>query len=103
MQSHTAPTTAVFPETKDTGAGSEAVALQSVQDIIGLWPRRQDLADELGVTLVRVHGWATTGSIPARYHRGLVLAARKRGWDVVTADLVDALHCPSMTAPEAAE
>ena len=79
--------------------------VSSVTSLINLWPRRADLAEdvaaELGseVTTGRVHRWAGTGVIPARYHAAVVRAGRARGFNI-DADLIVRLHDPGAPAAE---
>lgn len=71
----------------------------SIKDLIDLWPSRRELASDITalgseVDVERVHGWAKTNSIPAKYHRRLIQSAVARGI-AVSADLLADLHdCP---------
>lgn len=71
--------------------------ISTVKQLIDRFPTRQALAaavSRLGgvpVSADRVHGWARFGSIPARFHRAVVLAAAEFGIGA-TADMLDALH-----------
>lgn len=65
--------------------------ISTIKDLIDLWPTRKDLAGDLGTSLDRVHKWAASGCIPARYHAGVLRAATHRGF-VVTADDLVRLH-----------
>lgn len=58
------------------------------RDLIGLWPRRSDFAEDIGESLGRVHKWAQLGSIPAKYFAGIISAADRRGFGVTADDLV---------------
>lgn len=62
--------------------------ISTIRDVLDLWPCRKDLADDLGTTLDRVHKWAKSESIPARYHAGMLRAAERRGFDLCADDLV---------------
>ena len=73
-----------------------AMRYTSVKQIIDLWPSRAALAgairsSEGAVPLDRVHKWAQTGSIPARYWAALISSARAQGF-VLTADDLVAVH-----------
>jgi hypothetical protein len=80
--------------------GSVAPIL-TVRDVIGLWPSRKAMADDLeavgggaatdAVTAERVHKWATRGVIPAGYHGRVLRAAARRGVALTADDLV-AIH-----------
>lgn len=73
--------------------------MQTVYDIISLWPRRADLASDVGVSVDAVHKWAQAGSIPARYQLGVLSSARQRGFDLTADDMV-AAHAVNMQLPE---
>lgn len=70
----------------------------NISAVIDLWPTRKDLASDLDVSVDRVHKWAQTNAVPARFHFGLLNAAVQRGYPV-TADLLVRLHAGQ---PEAA-
>lgn len=82
---------------------------RSVRDVIGLWPSRKAMADEVeaagaggpdeAVTVERVHKWAKRGVIPATYHGRVLRAASRRGINLTADDLV-ALHDPTTTPDE---
>lgn len=63
----------------------------SITALIDLWPARRDLAADVGVMTDRVHKWAKSNAIPARFHLRVVKAAESRGFPV-TADLMLRLH-----------
>lgn len=70
----------------------------TIRSLIELWPSRREMAADVSVpfdevTAERVHGWVKSGSIPARYHRRIVLAAQKRGLAVDADLLADLHHC----------
>lgn len=52
---------------------------QRMENILNIWPKLTDLAEDLGLPYTTVHSWASRGSIPARYDLQLVAAAEKRG------------------------
>ena len=53
--------------------------MNSVTDILAIWPSRQALADEIGAPVQNVHKWAQHQSIPAKYDVAIVEAAKARG------------------------
>jgi len=72
--------------------------IETIPDVINLWPRRADLAADLSgicadrsVSVAQVHKWAASESIPARFHFSLIQAAAQRGYPV-TADLLAQAH-----------
>lgn len=69
----------------------EKIAIQDVRGLIDLWPTRRELADEVFTTVDRVHKWAQSGAIPARFHARFLRAADLRGFDV-TAEVLVRLH-----------
>lgn len=62
--------------------------IASIRQLIDLWPTRKTLADDLGTSKERVDKWAQTGSIPARFHAGILRAAGQREFAVTADDLV---------------
>jgi hypothetical protein len=75
--------------------------ISTVFDLIAHWPRRQDLADDIGISLDRVHKWAKAGSIPAWYHAAIIRAARAREIGLTAEDMV-AMHDRPIASGEAA-
>lgn len=76
--------------------------VETIKDLINLWPTRADLALDLTAVLGehrvsadQVHKWARSNSIPARFHFAVVRAGTKRGFDV-TADAIARLHSPNI-------
>ncbi|PIE10030.1 MAG: hypothetical protein CSA72_10475 [Rhodobacterales bacterium] len=76
------------------------IDVSSIKGLIGLWPKRAAMAEAvseaqplLPVTVHQVNKWAEVGSIPAKYHHGIVRAAQAAGHQV-TADLIVRLHAP---------
>lgn len=65
----------------------------SILELLDLWPTRRELATEIAASTDRVHKWAQTGSIPAKYHLAIIMAAERRGFSV-TGDLLARLHAP---------
>jgi hypothetical protein len=64
----------------------------TIKELIDLWATRKDLADDISflgdaVTVERVHKWAQSGAIPARYHLAVISAAERRGFPVCALDL----------------
>lgn len=79
----------------------------SVRELIDLWPNRKDLAADCSaghepVTVDRVHKWALSGAIPAKYHLLVVRAATRRGFDVTAHDLAVLHHAGSGHREDAA-
>jgi hypothetical protein len=72
-----------------TDAGMETIA--TVKQLIDLFAARRVRAEDIGVDVERVNGWAKTGSIPAKYHWQVCRAARHRGIPI-TAEHLDMLH-----------
>lgn len=60
----------------------------SFSEIIGLWPTQVSLAEEIEASPDRVRKWATRNSIPGEWFAAMVVAANRRGWTWVTADLL---------------
>lgn len=75
----------------------------TVKSFIDAFPGRQALADDLSVlcgtpiTVDRIHKWALSGSIPAKYHLVVVRAAASRGVPV-TAEQLDEMHALDVCA-----
>lgn len=73
--------------------------IATVSDLIGLWPRRADLAADMNsvldggvaISVDQVHKWARNGSIPARFHLAFLSSATRRGFEV-NADLIVQIH-----------
>jgi hypothetical protein len=60
--------------------------------IIGLWPSRSCLAKDLGVSVYRVHKWATDlHAIPSVFFLPMLSAARSRKLCLTAEDLVAAI------------
>ena len=77
--------------------------ISSVRDLVNLWPTRSELAQDLmstcsslKVTTAQVHKWAEKGSIPPKYQHSILVAGRRRGFDI-TAELIVSLHAPERT------
>ena len=70
----------------------------TIKSLIDLWPNRKDLADEISVSVDRVHKWAQTDSIPARFHARILRAAEARGFCVSADDLVRLHDRPEQAA-----
>ena len=73
--------------------------ISTIRDLIGLWPARRDLAEEIaesvgedvGKLTERINGWVRANSMPAKYHHAVIAAAQARDL-AVTAELVVRLH-----------
>lgn len=76
--------------------------MPSVAEIFDLWPTDADLGRDIGISYPTVSAWKQRGSIPASYWRDIVRAARRRGINQVTADLLAEIHArQDAEAPEA--
>ena len=64
------------------------MCIETVKDLIDLWPTRKVLAEDVATTKERVDKWAQTGSIPARFHAAVLRAATVRGFEVTADDIV---------------
>ena len=73
--------------------------MQSVSDVLGLWPSYADLGRDMGVPYPTVVAWKQRASIPVMYWRELIRAARRRGHPEVTADLLVDLHARALAGP----
>ncbi|HCZ00155.1 MAG: hypothetical protein A3D16_12250 [Rhodobacterales bacterium RIFCSPHIGHO2_02_FULL_62_130] len=62
--------------------------ISSIKLLIDRWPNRKDLAADIGVSPDRVHKWAQTESIPARFHARILRAASLREISISAEDLV---------------
>jgi hypothetical protein len=56
--------------------------------VIDRWPSQAALADDVGVSEVRVQMWAFRDSVPPRLFPGLVTAAKRRGIEGITLELL---------------
>ncbi|SFR40614.1 hypothetical protein SAMN04488005_1528 [Yoonia tamlensis] len=65
--------------------------IQTIKDLIDLWPFRRTLADEVGVSADRVHKWALSNAIPAAFHAQVIQCGVARGFPI-DADLIVRLH-----------
>lgn len=63
----------------------------TVFDLISMWPTRRALSEDIGVSVDRVHKWATAGTIPAKFHLGILEAAQVRGF-AITAEQMVRMH-----------
>ncbi|MEY8117628.1 hypothetical protein AB9F26_05075 [Falsihalocynthiibacter sp. BN13B15] len=57
------------------------------RDLIALWPSRAAFAEDVSVSLGRVHKWAQKNSIPAPYLSIILTAGKNRRFDI-SADLL---------------
>lgn len=79
----------------------------NVKDLIALWPTRDAMRAAMEphmegeITTGRINKWAWLESIPAKYHKSVILAAQDCGLNVSAETLVD-LHAPRPN-PEAAQ
>lgn len=58
--------------------------METFSTIIGLWPNRSQLAEDLDTTYGVVKQWDRRNSIPPEYWLRLVVAAKKRDIEGVT-------------------
>ena len=63
--------------------------ISCVSELISLWPNRQALANDLSVTVDRVHKWARANAIPAKYHADVLEAAQARQFSLDAESLVE--------------
>lgn len=59
-------------------------------DILGRWPSRKELAEDIGKGVIVVHRWHQRKSIPAEYDLCLIEAASRRGIGLSLEDLAEA-------------
>lgn len=78
--------------------------ISTIRDLVNLWPTRAKLADDieavtpaLKVSVHQVHKWAEKGSIPSKYHKSLLAAARRRNF-AISAEMIVNLHSPERGA-----
>ncbi|WP_420023739.1 carph-isopro domain-containing protein [Cereibacter azotoformans] len=72
-----------------------------ITQLIAAWPKRQALADEIGVSVDAVHKWARSGRIPSDWQDAVVKAARARGIEFATAEWMLAAHARNdLSAPK---
>ncbi len=72
-----------------------------VVDIVAMWPSQRamahDIARELGLPAFsrdRVRRWRDRGRIPPEFQLAVLMAARRRGYPVTAADMVQAHSLP---------
>lgn len=65
--------------------------MKKFSDVIALWPRVTDLADDIGQDSNKIYLWKYRDSIPQMYWQGVVFAARTRGYTQVTTELLTSL------------
>lgn len=63
-----------------------------IRDLIDRWPTRRAMADDVNASEAQVHKWAQTGRIPAPYQSCVVSAARRQGFEDVTAEWMLCVH-----------
>ncbi|WP_159585961.1 carph-isopro domain-containing protein [Chelativorans xinjiangense] len=59
----------------------------SFQDVIGLWPSPDAMAQEIGASLPAARKWKQRNSIPAEWWNDIVSAARRHGHLISVDDL----------------
>ena len=72
--------------------------MQYVSDFFALWPSDADLGRDIGVPYSTVAAWKQRRSIPVAYWREIIRAARRRGFQEITADLLVDLHARGQPA-----
>lgn len=63
-----------------------------IRELIDRWPTRREMADDVGSKEAAVHKWARAGRIPSQRQAAVVEAARRRGFDDVTAEWMLLAH-----------
>lgn len=58
------------------------------KEVIEAWPSRRVFADDIGVSIHRVHKWIQNESIPAPFMKAIVAAGRQRHVNVTAETLV---------------
>lgn len=66
-------------------------AVSNIRALIALWPSRLAFAAAVGVPVDRVHKWAASNAIPAKYHLAVLRSAVGLDLDV-SAELLVRLH-----------
>lgn len=61
------------------------------QEIIKLWPKRKDLAQDIGQPAQNVRKWYERNSIPPMLFKAMLSAASERGYDLTMEMLFTAL------------
>lgn len=72
--------------------------METFADIIGLWPTAETLGDDIGVCGVTVRAWRNRNSIPSNRWADVISAAKARGFDGVTSDLMTKIAAATRTA-----
>lgn len=62
----------------------------TVEQLISLWPKVRDLADDLSVAEQTVYSWKRRGYVPASNARAIVDAARARNISLTLAEVMEA-------------
>lgn len=67
--------------------------ISTLRDLVGLWPKLADLADDMGLKKTsHLHTMLTRGSIHTDYWPAIISSAERRQIPDVTADLLLKLH-----------
>ena len=77
--------------------------LTSHLQIIALWPTADELAAEIGAEPATVRKWRVRRRIPSAFYLPIVAAAKQRGIEGVTAELLLRLETAKPDADEAQE
>jgi hypothetical protein len=64
----------------------------SIKALVALWPSHEEMAVDIGAKPHQPRDWARRGRISAKYIDAVVRAARKRGYDRITHELIVRLN-----------
>lgn len=78
---------------------SDLMTYKNISTLIAAWPTRAMLASDLGLSVDRVHKWAQSGTIPARYQLGVLEAATRRAIPLTADELVRLNACDQKVHP----
>jgi len=70
-----------------------------ILSILSLWPSRQDLAEDMNLSLIAIHRWHQRKSIPPEYDLRLLDAAANRNVPLLWRDLMKAREVARELAP----
>lgn len=66
--------------------------MSTAQEIIDLWPTREILASDCGVTRGAIDQWCNRGFLPPKHWGGVLASARKNGIRKINFDLLNAVY-----------
>lgn len=79
--------------------------MTNVADLLNAAGDKSELARECKVAPIAVYRWATSGSIPAKHHAGVLRVAKRNGADLngepITAEMLVGIHDPKRDAEDA--